>query len=167
MCRCCINLFVFVMTLALRRPPATAPRPGTVVPDDLRMQKCRPSSSVASRCCTPYWAQRRRQDLSERAAAGSRLCDGVLGTSRVDLLGNSLSSPPSAQANRAAWEALEKARSVPAKSERDAAGSTPSGGYFRDYDSCRSSRGSSPTTMRWQDWRRPTRMTSKRRSFMR
>src|SRR6187431_3093878 len=37
----------------------------------------------------------------------------------LDLLGNTLSSPPSALAARTAWEQLEKARSIDARTERE------------------------------------------------
>jgi hypothetical protein len=37
----------------------------------------------------------------------------------VNLLGNSLSSPPSAKAAQMAWDALEKARAVGAKTQRE------------------------------------------------
>ncbi|MGH9199809.1 MAG: hypothetical protein ACRD2A_01060, partial [Vicinamibacterales bacterium] len=37
----------------------------------------------------------------------------------LDLLGNTLSSPPPAQAARAAWDALEKARGLEVKSDRE------------------------------------------------
>src|SRR5262245_46171331 len=52
----------------------------------------------------------------------------------LDLMGNTLSSPPSKQAAREAWEVLEKARSVPAKTEREGLWLEAARAYFRDHD---------------------------------
>jgi hypothetical protein len=52
----------------------------------------------------------------------------------LDLLGNTLSAPPSAAAAKAAWEALEQARSVPVKTERERAWLDAPRAYFRDFD---------------------------------
>ncbi len=51
----------------------------------------------------------------------------------LDLMGNTLSSPPSRQAAQQAWEVLEKARSVPAKTERERLWIDAARAYFRDY----------------------------------
>jgi tetratricopeptide (TPR) repeat protein len=50
----------------------------------------------------------------------------------VNLLGNSLSSPPSAKDAQAAWEALERARAIGAKTERDWIEALSA--YYRDHD---------------------------------
>ncbi len=52
----------------------------------------------------------------------------------LDLLGNTLSSPPSAQAARTAWELLEKARGVEVKTERERMWLDAIRAYFRDHD---------------------------------
>jgi tetratricopeptide (TPR) repeat protein len=52
----------------------------------------------------------------------------------LDLLGNTLSAPPSKQAAQTAWEMLEKARGVEAKTERERAWVDAIRMYFRDYD---------------------------------
>jgi tetratricopeptide (TPR) repeat protein len=52
----------------------------------------------------------------------------------LDLLGNTLSSPPPAQAARAAWDALEKARTVEVKSDRERGWIDAIRAYFRDHD---------------------------------
>ena len=52
----------------------------------------------------------------------------------LDLQGNTLSSPPSAQTARAAWELLEKARGVPVKTERERLWLDAIRAYFRDHD---------------------------------
>ena len=52
----------------------------------------------------------------------------------LDLLGNTLSSPPSAQAAREAWQLLEKARGVSAKTERERLWLDAIRAYFRGYD---------------------------------
>jgi tetratricopeptide (TPR) repeat protein len=52
----------------------------------------------------------------------------------MDLLGNTLSGPPSAQAARSAWEILEKARTVPVKTDRERAWLDALRTYFRDHD---------------------------------
>ena len=52
----------------------------------------------------------------------------------LDLLGNTLSAPPSRDAAGRAWAALEKARGVEAKSERERAWLDAIRAYFRDYD---------------------------------
>lgn len=52
----------------------------------------------------------------------------------LDLLGNSLSSPPSAQAARTAWELLEKARAVDAKTDRERMWIDAIRAYFRNHD---------------------------------
>jgi tetratricopeptide (TPR) repeat protein len=52
----------------------------------------------------------------------------------LDLLGNTLSSPPSAEAARNAWEALEKARTLPVKTERERDWLEAIRAYFRDHD---------------------------------
>ena len=52
----------------------------------------------------------------------------------LDMLGNTLSSPPSAQTARAAWELLEKARSVPVKTERERLWLDAIRAYFRNHD---------------------------------
>jgi tetratricopeptide (TPR) repeat protein len=52
----------------------------------------------------------------------------------LDLLGNTLSSPPSAQAAREAWELLEKARGVAIKTERERLWLDAIRAYFRHYD---------------------------------
>ncbi|HSE85409.1 MAG TPA: hypothetical protein VLJ79_04230 [Candidatus Binatia bacterium] len=52
----------------------------------------------------------------------------------VNLLGNSLSSPPSAKAVQMAWDALEKARAVGAKTERERDWIEALSAYYRDHD---------------------------------
>jgi tetratricopeptide (TPR) repeat protein len=52
----------------------------------------------------------------------------------LDLLGNTLSGPPSPQAARSAWEALERARAVPAKTERERDWIETARAYFRDFE---------------------------------
>ena len=52
----------------------------------------------------------------------------------LDLLGNTLSSPPSAQNARAAWDLLEKARSVAVKTERERLWLDAIRAYFRNHD---------------------------------
>ena len=52
----------------------------------------------------------------------------------LDMQGNTLSSPPSAAVARAAWELLEKARSVPVKTEREQMWLDAIRAYFRDHD---------------------------------
>lgn len=53
----------------------------------------------------------------------------------LDLLGNTLSSPPPAQSARAAWELLEKARAVEVKSERERMWLDAIRAYFRNHES--------------------------------
>ena len=53
----------------------------------------------------------------------------------LDLLGNTLSSPPSPQAARSAWEQLEKARGVEVKTERERMWLDAIRAYFKNYDS--------------------------------
>ena len=52
----------------------------------------------------------------------------------LDMLGNTLSSPPSAQTARAAWELLEKARGVEVKTERERMWLDAIRAYFRNHD---------------------------------
>jgi tetratricopeptide (TPR) repeat protein len=52
----------------------------------------------------------------------------------LDMLGNTLSSPPPAQTARAAWELLEKARAVPVKTERERLWLDAVRAYFRNHD---------------------------------
>ena len=52
----------------------------------------------------------------------------------LDLMGNTLAAPPSAQAARTAWEILEKARAVDAKTERERMWLDAARAYFRNYD---------------------------------
>jgi tetratricopeptide (TPR) repeat protein len=52
----------------------------------------------------------------------------------LDLLGNTLSAPPSHEAARAAWEALEKARAVEGKTERERDWIDAIRAYFRDHE---------------------------------
>src|SRR6187401_3487982 len=52
----------------------------------------------------------------------------------LDLMGNTLSAPPSKPAARQAWEVLEKARSVPVATERERLWIEAARAYFRDYD---------------------------------
>jgi tetratricopeptide (TPR) repeat protein len=52
----------------------------------------------------------------------------------LDLMGNTLSSPPPAAAAREAWQVLEKARSVPVKTEREGLWIDAARAYFRDHD---------------------------------
>ena len=52
----------------------------------------------------------------------------------LDLQGNTLAAPPSAQAAQQAWETLEKARSVPVKTERERQWLDAIRTYFRDHD---------------------------------
>jgi hypothetical protein len=52
----------------------------------------------------------------------------------VDLLGNTLSAPPSPQSARAAWELLEKARATPAKTARERDWVDAVRAYYRDHD---------------------------------
>jgi tetratricopeptide (TPR) repeat protein len=52
----------------------------------------------------------------------------------LDLLGNTLSGPPSPQAARAAWEALEQARAVPVKTARERDWLEAARAYFRDFE---------------------------------
>jgi hypothetical protein len=52
----------------------------------------------------------------------------------LDLLGNTLSAPPSRQAAGEAWQALEKARMLPVKTEREREWLDAIRAYFRDYD---------------------------------
>jgi tetratricopeptide (TPR) repeat protein len=51
----------------------------------------------------------------------------------LDLLGNSLSSPPSRQNADAAWKVLEEARAVPVKTERERAWLNAVRAYFKDH----------------------------------
>ena len=52
----------------------------------------------------------------------------------LDLLGNTLSSPPPPQSARSAWDALEKARALEVKSDRERAWIEAIRAYFRDHD---------------------------------
>jgi tetratricopeptide (TPR) repeat protein len=52
----------------------------------------------------------------------------------LDLLGNTLSSPPPAQAARAAWELLESARKLEIKTERERMWLDAIRAYFRDFE---------------------------------
>jgi tetratricopeptide (TPR) repeat protein len=52
----------------------------------------------------------------------------------LDLLGNTLSAPPSAAAARSAWEALEKAATLPVKTDRERDWIDAARAYFRDFD---------------------------------
>ena len=52
----------------------------------------------------------------------------------LDLLGNTLAAPPSREAAQAAWAALEKARGIAAKTERERAWIEAARTYFRDHD---------------------------------
>ena len=52
----------------------------------------------------------------------------------LDLLGNTLSSPPPAQNARAAWELLEKARGIAVHTERERLWLDAIRAYFRNYD---------------------------------
>ena len=52
----------------------------------------------------------------------------------LDLMGNTLSSPPSAQAAKTAWELLEKARGVDAKTDRERMWIDAARAYYRNYD---------------------------------
>ncbi len=52
----------------------------------------------------------------------------------VNLLGNSLSSPPSAKAAQMAWDALERARAVGAKTQRESDWIEALSAYYRDHD---------------------------------
>lgn len=52
----------------------------------------------------------------------------------VNLLGNSLSSPPSAKAAQMAWDALEKARAIGAKTQRESDWIDALSAYYRDHD---------------------------------
>jgi hypothetical protein len=52
----------------------------------------------------------------------------------VNLLGNSLASPPSAKDAQAAWEALERARAIGAKTQRERDWIEALSAYYRDYD---------------------------------
>lgn len=52
----------------------------------------------------------------------------------LDLLGNTLSTPPSAANSKAAWEALEKAREVGPKTPRESDWIEAVSAYFRDHD---------------------------------
>jgi tetratricopeptide (TPR) repeat protein len=53
----------------------------------------------------------------------------------LDLLGNSLSAPPSRQNAEAAWRLLEEARAVPVKTDRERAWLDAVRAYFRNHDS--------------------------------
>src|SRR6478672_6757895 len=52
----------------------------------------------------------------------------------MDLLGNSLGGPPSRENANAAWVALEKAREIGAKTDRERGGIDALRAYFRDHD---------------------------------
>jgi hypothetical protein len=52
----------------------------------------------------------------------------------LDLLGNTLSAPPSARAAREAWELLEKANAMGAKTARERAWLDAIRAYYRDHD---------------------------------
>jgi hypothetical protein len=52
----------------------------------------------------------------------------------VNLLGNSLANPPPAKDAQAAWEALERARAIGAKTERERDWIEALSAYYRDYD---------------------------------
>jgi tetratricopeptide (TPR) repeat protein len=52
----------------------------------------------------------------------------------LDRLGNTLAAPPSPEAAQAAWAALEKARAVEAKTERERHWIDAARTYFRDHD---------------------------------
>ena len=52
----------------------------------------------------------------------------------MDLLGNTLASPPQAKDAQAAWEALEKARAIGAKTQRERDWIEAISAYYRDYD---------------------------------
>ena len=52
----------------------------------------------------------------------------------VNLLGNSLASAPQAKDAQAAWEALERARAIGAKTERERDWIEALSAYYRDYD---------------------------------
>jgi hypothetical protein len=52
----------------------------------------------------------------------------------LDLLGNTLSSPPSRQNAQEAWKVLEQARAIPVKTERERAWLEAIRTYYRDYE---------------------------------
>ena len=84
----------------------------------------------------------------------------------TDLLGNSLGGPPSRENANAAWAALEKAREIGAKTDRergwiDAIRTTEIMTRPTSRPAC------VPTTARWSRWRSATPTTTRYRSSMR
>ena len=80
-----------------------------------------------------YWFNYARKSFEAVVQQDPDCAMGYWGIA-VDLLGNSLSSPPSRTDAQAAWAALEKARAIGAKTQRERDWIEAIGAYYRDHD---------------------------------
>ena len=99
----------------------------------LAIPRSRPSSSAAWRCCTLI-GSRKRARCSTPWRSRIPIASWPTGGIAVNLLGNSLSGPPSAKDAQAAWDALERARAIGAKTQRERDWIEALSAYYRDYD---------------------------------
>jgi hypothetical protein len=85
----------------------------------------------------------------------------------MDYLGNTLATTPTRAEAQAAWDALEKARAVGPKTQRERDWIDALSAYFRDHDKVPVNTRLAPTTPRWNGWRRAIRTPTRCRPNMR
>ncbi len=134
MYQCIFALFVFIVTFGFATPArAQHHELGTVSFPTTCDPKVQAEFERGVAMLHSYWfnyAGKTFQSVLQQDPTCAMAFWGIA----LDLLGNSLSGPPSAQAARNAWETLEKARSVAVKSERERAWIDAIRAYFRDHD---------------------------------
>jgi tetratricopeptide (TPR) repeat protein len=133
-CRCCLTLSILAAAFFLSTPAAAQHHElGTVS----FPTSCQPAVQAEFErgvaMLHSYWfnyAGKTFQGVLDKDPGCAMAYWGLA----LDLLGNTLSSPPPAPAARRAWELLEKARGVEVKSERERLWLDAIRAYFKDHD---------------------------------
>ena len=81
-----------------------------------------------------YWFTEAGKVFEAVLRAGSELRDRLLGTRRQSARQSRSSARPSAKDAQTAWEALEKARAIGAKTQRERDWIEAMSAYYRDHD---------------------------------
>lgn len=135
-CRCCPGLVILSAVLILAAPAVAQDHQhdlGTVSFPTSCQPAVQPEFEKGVAMLHSYWFNYAGQTFRSVLEKDPGCVMAYWGIA-LDLQGNTLSSPPTAAAARAAWEQLEKARGIEVKTERERMWLDAIRAYFRNHD---------------------------------
>ena len=128
-----IVAFVFLAAFSVALPASGADQLGKVTFQTSCDPKVQAQFERGVALVHSYWFTQARKSF-EAVLQQDPTCAIAYWGIAVDLLGNSHAAPPSPKNAQAAWEALEKARAIGAKTERERDWIEALSAYYRDHD---------------------------------